>query len=204
MVAEKADGFGPLESRVTKVARRGFLLRSQVCFVTWSQSRIYEPEVFYRGLVGILPPGTKIFGSQEFHEDGCPHYHAVLFFPSSVHWKDATRYFMVKRSDGQIDTRAIRIEVPQKGEMVEEFLRRTQAYCAKEGEGRVFGTPFGKSVMPSCLKCRTRLSGDDRCFCVGCVDDAQSERVSFAAFSLCSLFCVVSLVDWSFLFADRG
>lgn len=168
--------FGPTTK---KVAGRKFLLRSEVCFVTWSQSHFDDYEEFYGGLLKVMPPGTKMFGCQEFHGDGRPHYHVVLRFPFRVHWSDATKYFMVKRVDGQVDTRAIRITVPAKGEVVEEFLQRTQAYCAKEGNGRVFGRRFGETVMPSCVKCRSRVSGDDGCFCVSCVDGAWRERVSF-------------------------
>jgi hypothetical protein len=192
MVVQNGNGSDRSGSRVkNKGAGKGFLLRSQVCFVTWSQSRIRDRDEFYRGLVEIMPAGTKIFGSQEFHDDGRPHYHAVLLFPSRVHWSDATKYFMVKRADGQVDTRAIRIQVPEKGEVVEDFLQSTQAYCGKEGDDRVFGKRFGRTVMPSCAKCRRRLGGDDGCFCVGCVSGVRRERVSLIAVCLSSLLRMI-------------
>lgn len=199
MVAQNANGSGWSAPKVNKVARKGFLLRSQVCFVTWSQSRIHDCDEFYHSLLEILPAGTKVFGSREFHEDGRPHYHAVLFLPSPVYWSDAGRYFVMKRADGQVDTRAIHIQVPGKGELVEEFLQRTQAYCVKEGEGGVFGKPFGQSVMASCANCRSRLSGDDRCFCLSCFDDLWHERVSFAVVCLVGLLRVFSFMRWVLL-----
>lgn len=157
---------------------RKFLLRSEVCFVTWSQSRIRDPREFYRKLVEVMPVGTKVFGSQEFHDDGNPHYHAVLRFPERVHWDDAPKYFLLRTARGVVDTRAIRIGVPDKGEVIEDFVQRSQAYCAKEGNERTFGERFRMTVMPSCARCRSVLGGDDSCLCFGCVGQTWREKVS--------------------------
>src|SRR5712671_6033254 len=96
--------------------RRTFLLRTQVCFVTWNRSHVTDHDLFYTMLQQHLPSGTKLFGGQEFHKDGAPHYHVVIRFPRRVRWADARKEFMLILDDGEIDTQSIRIEVPLSGE----------------------------------------------------------------------------------------
>jgi hypothetical protein len=116
-----------------------FLLHGVYAYVTWSQSRIDDHEEFFNRLRAILPQGTEIFGGRELHQDGHSHYHVVMHFPRRVHWSDARTKLMVKKDDGDVDTKAIRIEVPRLYEPVCEFLDRTQAYCAKDDNPWLFG-----------------------------------------------------------------
>jgi len=116
-------GAPEFEGRAAKAKK--FALRSTVCFVTWSQSRTYNHKQFYRKLQRIVPSGIEIFGGKELHRDGNPHYYAVLRFPYRVNWQDARRKLMVPGPDGDVDTEAIWIVVPDKTESVGDFLRRT-------------------------------------------------------------------------------
>jgi len=118
---------------------RKFLLHGVYAYVTWSQSRIDDHEEFFNKLRYILPEGTEVFGGKELHQDGHPHYHVVMHFPRRVHWTDARTKLMIKQDDGEVDTKAIRIEVPRLYEPVCEFLDRTQAYCAKDDNPWLFG-----------------------------------------------------------------
>lgn len=116
-----------------------FVLHATYCYVTWSQSRIDDHEEFYCKLRARMPHGTEIFGGKELHEDGFPHYHVVMKFPRRIHWRDARKKFVLERSDGVVDTEAIRIVVPDLYQPVSEFLDHTQAYCAKDDNPWMFG-----------------------------------------------------------------
>jgi len=61
--------------------------------------------------------GVSLFGGRELHEDGTPHYHAVMSFDHKEHWPDARKKLTI---DG--DTSAIRIEKPQPRQKVSDFL----------------------------------------------------------------------------------
>jgi len=191
---------------------RKFVLRTLMCFVTWSQSCIHDYCLFYQKLWQIMPRSTKIFSGKELYQDGNPHYHAVMRFPYKVYWKDARKKLMITGSDGDIDTRAIRIVVPDEMESVSDFLRRTQAYCAKDGNPWLFGDRFGvvaareESADVSvdgpvfgetryCAECSRVFGVGVVCFCTSCVEKIWQVRVS-AVFMLrslrwCALRCCV-------------
>ena len=116
-----------------------FILHSVYAYVTWSQSRIDDHEEFFCKLRAKMPEGTKIFGGRELHQDGHSHYHVVMQFPRRIHWTDARKHFMLQKEDGEVDTEAIRIEVPRLYEPVVEYLDRTQSYCEKDDNPWLFG-----------------------------------------------------------------
>lgn len=187
--------------RVTVVLSMGrtFVLRTAVCFVTWSQSKFDDHDEFYRMLCLAMPAGTRIFGSKEYHKDGRPHYHVVLRFPHRLMWNDGRKKFMLRRGDGVPDTKAIRIQVPQHPETVEDFLQRTQAYCAKDENPWTFGERFG-AVDPviykdmSCNGCKRRFGGDSVLFCSVCTDRLCIDKVSL--FSMRITQCSVLFKDF--------
>jgi hypothetical protein len=174
------------------VVKRSFVLRTTVCFVTWSKSRIYDHEFFYQAMVKRMPKDTEMFGSRELHASGRPHYHAVIRFPHRVHWTDARKNFMIDAEDGLVDTTAIRIEVPNYSENVEDFLERTQAYCAKDENEWLFGERFGAKaelergikreigprVLPVCTGCSKTVTVEVACVCSKCADSIGQKKVS--------------------------
>jgi hypothetical protein len=111
-----------------------FELHATYCFVTWSHCALNDHEEFYRRLQELMPEGSQIFGGKEFHEDGNPHYHAVIKFPRRVHWTNARLKFKLEG-----DTDAIRIEPPRRYQNIEQFLEDTQAYCEKDENPFIFG-----------------------------------------------------------------
>ena len=98
-------------------------------YVTWSKSKIDSKEEFHEKLLAMLPAGVRMFGGRELHEDGTPHYHVVFSFPDRVHWRDAAKKFWIEG-----DTNAIRFEKPKPRQRVSDFLEKTMAYCAKDGD----------------------------------------------------------------------
>jgi hypothetical protein len=154
---------------------RTFVLRSQVCFVTWNRSHIQDHEEFYSLVKLQLPPKTQLYGSKELHKDGVPHYHVVIRFPYRVHWTDARRQLMLILDDGSVDTQSIRIELPQAGESEHEFIQRTQAYCSKDNNMLTFGDWI--SMMRSCTDCQKVLSHDTEAVCVTCVEGNYINKV---------------------------
>ncbi|RTE67992.1 hypothetical protein BHE90_017631 [Fusarium euwallaceae] len=129
---------------------RGLNLKTDAVFVTYSRSQIEDPEDFHRGLVKALSShlpkdkatggsGTmQVFGCKELHEDGCPHYHVVIYFEPSVDWKDCRSYFYVTRNESDaevVDTTAVHVKPRRRSDRT--FLEKTQEYCEKGGV--VFG-----------------------------------------------------------------
>jgi hypothetical protein len=122
-----------------------------------------------------VPPGTKLFGGKELHEDGVPHYHVVMRFPHRVHWTDARKQLMIITDQGTVDTKSICIEVPQRGESVDEFLQRCQAYCSKDNNFLLFGDWIPAQSL-SCSHCRQPVQSSTEVVCVQCADeDCQSK-----------------------------
>jgi hypothetical protein len=156
------------------VRKRTFVLRTEVCFVTWSRSRIMDHTEFYKLLQLHMPAGTKIFGCQELHQDGTPHYHAVMKFPERVNWPDARKTFMLLLDDGTIDTQSINIEVPARGQSIEDFLQRTQDYSSKAPE-YLFGKVI--SVSRCCEDCQRSLGSDAKVYCGSCVEAKAHRQV---------------------------
>ena len=107
--------------------RRTFGFSGECVFVTWSRSTIANKDDFHRKLVSMMPPGVKIFGGREYHQDGKPHYHVVLSFPAKVKWPDARKMFILEG-----DTTAVRITPPWRGQRIYDFLNNTQTYAAKK------------------------------------------------------------------------
>jgi hypothetical protein len=174
------------------VVKRSFVLRTTVCFVTWSKSRIFDHVYFHQAMMKKMPSGTEIFGSRELHKSGKPHYHAVIRFPYRVHWTDARRNFMIDAEDGMIDSTSIRIDVPNYNERMEDFLERTQAYCAKDENKVLFGERFqaktdtqvgnkkevGPRVLPVCTECSKTVTIEVACVCGKCADSIGQRKVS--------------------------
>lgn len=104
-----------------------------------------------------MPDSTEIFGGKELHRDRNPHYHTVLRFSYRVNWQDARKKLMVTGADGDVDTEAIRIVVPDKTESVGDFLRRTQSYCAKNHNPWLFRERFGNGV----IRCEDEIHEED-------------------------------------------
>jgi hypothetical protein len=177
--------------------KRGYHLTNDCCFVTWSQSRIHDHQVFHGKLMTMVPKGSQVFGTKELHGDGKPHYHAVMRFPGMVNWPDARSKLTVEHPDGSPDTKAISICVPEKGESRRDFLVRTQSYCMKDREEWRFGKLIdldGESVdrggaksgrgryrvmdKVTCFECQRMLGGNSTCLCSGCGEALIAEQVS--------------------------
>lgn len=162
----------------------GFKLTSRYCFVTWSRSREFDPEVFRAQLEAKFPVGTQMFGCREFHGDGSPHYHVVFGFPHSVHWPDARSRFLMSGRDGELDTSAIHIDVPRRGEAVGEFLDRLNAYVDKEMEAVTFGSRVYErpvdtepvAVSRRCNSCSVACRAAQAMWCGRCVGDGLRRR----------------------------
>jgi hypothetical protein len=114
--------------------RKKFKVKSPSIFVTWSQSGITDVEEFHGKLKKLLPAGTLLYGCKELHEDGNPHYHAVIKFPVRPNWRDAIPRLRILRESGEVDTNAIRITPPRKWQREADFLEGTQDYMEKEEE----------------------------------------------------------------------
>lgn len=113
-----------------------YRLTGRNVYVTWSKSKINDKDEFHQKLLAILPAGVRLFGGRELHQDGTPHYHAVLSFVDKVHWTDA-----VKKLSIEGDTNAIRLEKPRPRQRPHDFLENTMAYCAKDGD------TFGERIL---------------------------------------------------------
>lgn len=166
---------GDLESP-SKVPRRTFQLRTRVCFVTWNRSQVQDHVEFHEMLRDRLPAGTQLFGGQERHADGAPHYHVVIRFPRRIYWRDARKELMLPLLDtGEIDTRSIRIEVPNRNprlgpvETEEGFLERTQAYSSKDRNIILFGDWIHTGQQ--CGECQRVISQDGSVVCSSCAED---------------------------------
>lgn len=103
-------------------------------FVTYSQSKVNDHWEFYERLRARMPEGTMIYGGQEKHKDGNPHYHVVIRFPKRVHWSDARSHLVLED-----DTGAVKIRGLERGQSRESFLEGTQAYCEKDENPFMFG-----------------------------------------------------------------
>ena len=97
--------------------------------VTWSKSKIDSKEEFYEKLTALLPGGVRVFGGRGLHQDGTPHYRAVLSFVGKVHWRDAASKLTI---DG--DTNAIRVVKPKPRQSPCGFLKESQDSCAKDND----------------------------------------------------------------------
>lgn len=126
-----------------------FEFNATMAFVTYTQSQVKDKEEFYRclrdSIEAVLPriKGTEekvsvqIFGGRELHEDGNPHYHAVLKFSERVHFRKAREKFCVYiLVDGErvVDTHSIHIRRKPEHETPGQFLQSVQAYSAKDND----------------------------------------------------------------------
>src|SRR5687767_2722939 len=137
-----------------------FVFQAQLAFVTYSRSRFDDKEEFSKALRESLEPHLpyvgagkrstlEIFGSKELHEDGTPHYHAVMRFGKKPHWRKARKNFAVWIDvDGErvVDTHSIYIRTKKPREPEARFLQDVQSYVAKGGD--VFGQWIGPTVTP--------------------------------------------------------
>jgi hypothetical protein len=112
----------------------------QFYFVTWSESRIVDHNLFYKKLTAILPSRTKVYGGQETctgsSETGLVCYHALIalcFVPRqqrSGNWGQWPAWASLKKKLGMVvrrkdlgtgenecvrDTERINIYVPSRG-----------------------------------------------------------------------------------------
>ncbi|RMZ72347.1 Geminivirus AL1 replication-associated catalytic domain [Pyrenophora seminiperda CCB06] len=86
-----------------------------------------------------MPYGTEMYGCKELHQDGTPHYHAVLRFPKAAKWANAAEHFVMRDEVGEVDTKAIHFRVPTYYQRESDFLRKTQGYCDKFEDSIMFG-----------------------------------------------------------------
>lgn len=175
-----------------KKIRKGFYLSHGVCFVTWAASRIDDVGYFSKALKELLPAGTKYFGCKEYHQDGRPHYHALIRFPEYVAWHDATRHFMMELPDGQIDTKAIRIQVPLAEGTMQDFIMRHETYCQKEvADGELFGEKFDLFAEIKCCGCGVTMEIGTRACCLPCLERIWVSRVSEVGPKRCMIALMV-------------
>lgn len=176
--------------------------------MTWCRSRVEQVAEFERMLRQAMPEGTFMFGCKEFHQDGVPHYHAVLGFLHDVFWEDAVSKFRLRRDDGVVDTRSVHIIKPFRKETVEQFLFRTIRYCAKNDNQFLFGKRFTEQDLQSqsgsvwrvrqCEECGGTVERELRVICGCCLADGvpvSEVSASLWSFSLrlsCSLEMVFS------------
>ena len=116
-----------------------FSVFGQHCFVTYSKSPVGEAERFYELLRAKMPEGTEMFGCQEPHQDGWPHYHVVIRFPNRVHWRDARSRFRLGDGTDAEGGGSLCIRVPEPRQPVAGFLEGCQAYCTKDEDPVLFG-----------------------------------------------------------------
>jgi len=112
--------------------KRVFRFQGRYAFVTWSKSEIECKDDFHQQLITVLPSGSLVYGGRELHEDGTPHYHAVIAFSEKKRWTDARAKLSIPG-----DTNAIRIRKPRLRQPIAEFLENTMSYCGKDGD--IFG-----------------------------------------------------------------
>lgn len=125
-----------------------FKFRSRLGFLTYSQSRISDPERFYDQIRDKLPEGTEIFGCQERHQETeGVHYHVLIQLEKRPNWKDGRGHFQLTGDDGEPDTDAIRIKPRSKRQSVASFLENVQDYIMK-GEPPLPPVLFGKQILP--------------------------------------------------------
>lgn len=117
----------------------GHHLHASAVFVTWSQSRIEDHDEFYRQLRELMPGDAEIFGAMERHQDGSRDYYAVVKFASHADWRKARAKFVMRATDGEEDTAAIRFVPLKKGQRLRDFVRNKQKYCVKNREEFTFG-----------------------------------------------------------------
>ncbi|KAM4060279.1 geminivirus rep catalytic domain-containing protein [Hirsutella rhossiliensis] len=143
-----------------------FVFHANMAFVTYTRSRVEDPEEFHRYLRESLAPslprvnrrtgqaGTvQVYGCKELHEDGTPHYHVMLKFEPRVHWRNAREKFRVwiDVKDGrEVDTTSINIHKKPENETPAYFLQCVQAYIAKGGD--VFGEWIGPKTTTASEK----------------------------------------------------
>lgn len=128
-----------------------FIVRGRYLFVIYNRSRVEDHEQFYKWLKKSvvstkLGDGryaeVRMYGFQERHEDGTPHYHVVFDMIKRVHWPNARKRLQVQvEIDGQIqvDTDSIRINTLNQHANASRFLEYCQAYVAKVGNDTIFG-----------------------------------------------------------------
>jgi len=133
----------------------GYELRSRYVLISYLRSSIEDVTVFERLFVARLKEvsprvnattadrvGFQYYGGQEFHEDGCPHYHVVVVWDDGVHMRNARERLMVlvgEGADRKPDSSAICFSPRRHGQDVALFVANTQAYCVKECGDRILG-----------------------------------------------------------------
>jgi hypothetical protein len=78
----------------------------------------------------------------EHHADGTPHFHIVLLWDASVHFRDARAKFLIRTGDGDdapVVTDAICLRKRMDRQPFADFLEKTQAYCVKDCGPNVLG-----------------------------------------------------------------
>ncbi|CAM1504790.1 Fc.00g023810.m01.CDS01 [Cosmosporella sp. VM-42] len=161
---ESRDVPGVLEERPD------YRFHGEVMFVTYTQSRMDDPEEFYRCLRESLAPHlprtgvtgqrgeVMIFGAKELHVDGHPHYHVVLRFSPIVCWnntREKLRVFIDVDGRREVDTHAINIRKRSRREPMAIFLEHVQAYVAKEG------VVFGERIVSETLSGKALREKED-------------------------------------------
>jgi hypothetical protein len=176
-----------------------FYIKKDLCFVTWARSRIINHMDFYHILKAKMPPGTRMYGSKELHEDGTPHYHVVMKFPCAVQWNDARSELMLIAPDGKVDTESINIQLlDRKTDTRETFLENAQSYVEKCGTQWTFGKWIREDIEDD-LRAR-KVSITDVVACCNCMTPATAR--SSVVCDSCYLKLVAEEV-WTLLIAIR-
>lgn len=117
-----------------------YWFNTEVVLLTWSHSKIEDAELFHKLLREKVDESTQIFGVQERHKNGVPHYHAVLKFPKRTHVRNVRERFKMVLEDGTVDTEAIRASLRHDYQRIDQYIKNTCDYLRKDAEGVLFGT----------------------------------------------------------------
>lgn len=138
-----------------KKKKKKFLLHGTMALVSYLRSNVEDHMVFYEALVKRLHEisspsnpatgeklGFQVYGAQERHADGTPHYHVVILWNGIVHYCNAQKLLRVYLGEGSArcaDNAAINIRPLRGRQPPADFLDRTQGYAVKDGNQLVFG-----------------------------------------------------------------
>jgi hypothetical protein len=139
-----------------------YKFQGTLMFVTYNQCCVKDYKQFYGYLRSHLEAQmplidgegeerlkVEVFGAQELHADGNPHYHVLIRFQCRVHWLDTySRLSVPFVEDGvkRLVSTSIRIGHPRRGQRQSAYLDSVQAYITKEtGLGKDY--VFGQRIM---------------------------------------------------------
>lgn len=145
--------------------------RSRVYHLQLPRCLIEDAEEFYRLLREKLPEGTQMFGSKECHKaTGTSLYHVVIGFPERTRYVDANKKFTLILEDKRLGVESISVTTQKRGEDEREFLRKVQAYCARDDGVEVFGERIisGGDGNRLCVDCGQEFGSREHRLCLRC------------------------------------